>query len=77
MVNLFIIFFTRVQTKSKDPYGGSTDDEGGTKKKIQGSSPKDIPELPDFFSNKHFMLFGAFDGEERRQINRFIVAFNG
>lgn len=45
--------------------------------KDPGSSPGDIPDLPDFFSKKHFLLFGKFESEERRQVNRFITAFNG
>ncbi|XP_041471130.1 DNA repair protein XRCC1-like [Lytechinus variegatus] len=63
----------KVQSKLKTPKqkGGSPDKKG------QSSSDGDIPDLPDFFSSKRFFLFGKFDKEERRQINRFIIAFNG
>ncbi|XP_072166365.1 DNA repair protein XRCC1-like [Diadema setosum] len=68
----------RVRDKpAEDPYGGSTDEEEDSKPETSSSSPGDIPDLPDFLSGKHFLLYGKFDPEERRQVNRFIVAFNG
>ncbi|XP_030834120.1 DNA repair protein XRCC1 isoform X1 [Strongylocentrotus purpuratus] len=60
----------KAQTKTS-PKGGSPCKKG------QSSSPGEIPDLPDFFSSKRFFLFGKFDKEERRQVNRFIIAFNG
>ncbi|XP_027714029.1 DNA repair protein XRCC1 isoform X2 [Vombatus ursinus] len=59
----------------EDPYAGSTDENTDD----EGPEPSDqpIPELPDFFQGKHFFLYGEFPGEQRRQLVRFVTAFNG
>ena len=41
------------------------------------SSSEDLPLLPDFFSHKHFMLYGEIDGKTRRLLIRYITAYNG
>ena len=37
----------------------------------------DLLNLPDFFSNKTFFLFGDFDSDERRMLIRYITAYDG
>ncbi|XP_078381815.1 DNA repair protein XRCC1-like [Oculina patagonica] len=77
----------------EDIYGGSTDDEqeDTTKKDITKdetednaesaddvtSGSEDLPSLPDFFSHKHFMLYGEVDSKTRRLLIRYITAYNG
>ncbi|XP_056652962.1 DNA repair protein XRCC1 isoform X2 [Monodelphis domestica] len=58
-----------------DPYAGTTDENTDD----EGPEPPDlpIPELPDFFQGKHFFLYGEFPGEERRQLVRYVTAFDG
>ncbi|XP_074075531.1 DNA repair protein XRCC1 isoform X2 [Macrotis lagotis] len=60
----------------EDPYAGSTDENTDNE---EGPEPPDhpIPQLPDFFQGKHFFLYGEFPGEERRQLVRYVTAFNG
>uniref|UniRef100_A0A8D0HKY3 DNA repair protein XRCC1 n=1 Tax=Sphenodon punctatus TaxID=8508 RepID=A0A8D0HKY3_SPHPU len=58
-----------------DPYAGSTDENTDVEEKGEPDQP--IPELPDFFVGKHFFLYGEFPSQERRLLNRFIMAFNG
>ncbi|XP_053253963.1 DNA repair protein XRCC1 isoform X1 [Podarcis raffonei] len=58
-----------------DPYGGSTDENTDVEEKEEPDQP--IPELPDLFVGKHFFLYGEFPSQERRLLNRYIVAFNG
>ena len=41
------------------------------------SSSEDLPLLPDFFSHKHFMLYGEIDGKTRRLLIRYITAYDG
>ncbi|KAL3856427.1 hypothetical protein ACJMK2_011189 [Sinanodonta woodiana] len=51
-----------------------------TKKKEAGDddgSDSGLPELPDFFTEKHFFLYGDFKASERRLLNRYIAAYNG
>ena len=36
-----------------------------------------FPELPDFFSHKHFMLYGEIERTARRLLIRYITAYNG
>lgn len=38
---------------------------------------EDLPELPNFFNNMRFLLYGEFSAAERKQLNRYIVAFDG
>lgn len=71
--------------ESEDIYGGTTDDEQeDTTKKGKAESADevtsdsgDLPPLPDFFSHKHFMLYGEIDGKTRRLLIRYITAYNG
>ena len=41
------------------------------------SGSEDFPELPDFFSHKHFMLYGEIESTTRRMLIRYITAYNG
>ncbi|XP_032237711.2 DNA repair protein XRCC1 isoform X2 [Nematostella vectensis] len=43
----------------------------------ESDTPDELPELPDFFSHKHFLLYGEFDNMERRSLVRYITAYNG
>ncbi|XP_076438303.1 DNA repair protein XRCC1-like isoform X2 [Babylonia areolata] len=36
-----------------------------------------LPDLPDFFADKHFFFFGDFDGAEKRLLTRYIAAYDG
>ncbi|XP_030638162.1 DNA repair protein XRCC1 [Chanos chanos] len=56
-----------------DPYGGSTDENTDAEEE----EDKLIPELPDFLTGKRFFLYGKFPQNERRLLQRYIVAFNG
>ncbi|XP_038065566.1 DNA repair protein XRCC1-like [Patiria miniata] len=72
---------TDAKAAAKDNYDSSTDEETyiPTSSKPEGATPSlnDIPDLPDFFADKIFFLYGKFDAEERRQISRLIVTFEG
>lgn len=39
--------------------------------------PPDLPELPDFFAGKTFLLYGDFPEEEKRALTRYIVGHDG
>jgi hypothetical protein len=66
-----------------DIYGASTDEDEkiATKTlspgKASPSKTKDLPDLPNFFSKKNFMMYGEFSNSERKTLNRFIVAYDG
>ncbi|XP_046733414.1 DNA repair protein XRCC1 isoform X2 [Silurus meridionalis] len=57
----------------EDPYGGSTDENTDAEEE----EDKPIPELPDFLAGKRFYLYGKFAEEQRRLLQRYIIAFNG
>ncbi|KAJ3597951.1 hypothetical protein NHX12_001466 [Muraenolepis orangiensis] len=59
--------------KQEDPYGGSTDENTDA----EDEKDQPIPELPDYLTGKRFFLFGKFPNNERRQLLRYITAFNG
>ncbi|KAL6462452.1 hypothetical protein MHYP_G00288740 [Metynnis hypsauchen] len=59
--------------KESDPYGGSTDENTDAEKE----EDKPIPELPDFLTGKWFYLYGKFPENQRRLLQRYIIAFNG
>lgn len=72
-----------------DPYGDSTDnDEPSAKKALSSDVTKmevdddddndsGLPELPDFFTDKNFFLYGDFSVSERRLLTRYITAYDG
>lgn len=66
-----------------DIYAGTTEDEEeDTKSKesaddVSSGSEGELPSLPDFFSHKHFMLYGEIEGKIRRLLIRYITAYNG
>ncbi|KAL5017335.1 hypothetical protein ScPMuIL_006924 [Solemya velum] len=76
---------------SNNPYGDSTDeDEVVSSKKSpkktnptksskneDDSSDSGLPELPEFFSDKMFFLYGEMSAAERRMLNRYIAAGDG
>ncbi|XP_039626531.1 DNA repair protein XRCC1 isoform X1 [Polypterus senegalus] len=68
----------RKKMQDEDPYGASTDENTDLE---ESSDTPDvnlpIPELPDFLTGKHFLLYGEFPNGERRMLNRYITAFNG
>ena len=37
----------------------------------------ELPELPDFFKDKTFYLYGKFEPSERRTMLRLITAYDG
>lgn len=39
--------------------------------------PPDLPELPDFFTGKSFLLYGDFPEEEKRALTRYIIGHDG
>eukprot|EP00066_Takifugu_rubripes_P003256 XP_003965695.1 PREDICTED: DNA repair protein XRCC1 [Takifugu rubripes] len=59
--------------EEEDPYGGSTDEN--TDAEAEQDHP--IPDLPEFLSGRHFLLYGKFPNNERRLLLRYITAFNG
>ena len=61
----------------EDPFGGSTDEEMEVDEAVVKEECLGLPELPNFFSNKHFFLYGTLKPLERRSLVRFITAFNG
>ncbi|KAG9283919.1 DNA repair protein XRCC1 [Astyanax mexicanus] len=62
----------RVERES-DPYGGSTDENTDAEEE----EDKPIPPLPDFLSGKRFYLYGTFPDNQRRLLQRYIIAFDG
>ncbi|KAI7806137.1 DNA repair protein XRCC1 isoform X1 [Triplophysa rosa] len=59
--------------KDEDPYGGSTDENTDAEQE----EDKPIPELPGFLTGKFFYLYGTFPDNQKRQLQRYIIAFNG
>ncbi|GFO19050.1 DNA repair protein xrcc1-like [Plakobranchus ocellatus] len=65
-------------TVGEDPYDVATDEEGGdVASKEGGDSDSGLPDLPDFFSDKHFFFYGDFEATERRLLTRYVAAYNG
>ncbi|KAM3829385.1 DNA repair protein XRCC1 isoform 4-T4 [Vipera latastei] len=64
-----------VPEPDSDPYAGSTDENTDVEEQADPDQP--IPELPDLFVGKCFFLYGEFPSQERRLLNRYIIAFNG
>lgn len=61
------------EVKDEDPYGGSTDENTDAEEE----EDKPIPELPDFLTGKFFYLYGTFPDNQKRLLQRYIIAFNG
>ncbi len=72
-----------VSGNDDDIYNASTDEEDNTaiaQRAASGSEDgdlPDLPDLPDFFSGKHFLLYGQMSQADRRQLTRYIVAYDG
>jgi DNA-repair protein XRCC1 len=51
----------------------------GPSENIDADSDGDsgLPELPDFFADKHFFLYGEMEASQRRLMTRFITAYAG
>ncbi|XP_035825741.1 DNA repair protein XRCC1 isoform X2 [Aplysia californica] len=64
-------------------YGGSTDEDepgpsgAGAKHDGDDGSDSGLPDLPEFFTDKHFFLYGDFPSGEQRLLTRYIAAYNG
>lgn len=81
----------RVQNERGKPDRGDDDDifgrqtegeeEEARKKEsaddVSSGSDGELPLLPDFFSHKHFMLYGEIGAKTRRLLIRYITAYNG
>lgn len=81
----------RVQSKRGKPdrgedddiFGGQTEGEEEEARKkesaddVSSGSDGELPLLPDFFSHKHFMLYGEIGAKTRRLLIRYITAYNG
>ncbi|XP_038669391.1 DNA repair protein XRCC1 isoform X2 [Scyliorhinus canicula] len=63
--------------EESDPYAGSTDENTDVEESAGGDVDLPIPELPDLFLGKHFLLYGEFPNGEHRILTRYITAFNG
>lgn len=59
---------------AEDPYAASTDENTDIE---EGGTEFPIPELPDLFEGKNFLLYGDFPDNEHRILTRYITAFNG
>nr|XP_022341040.1 DNA repair protein XRCC1-like [Crassostrea virginica] len=55
----------------------STSQHSGAMKTGEDSDDSGLPELPDYFTDKHFFLYGDFPGSERRLLTRYITAYDG
>ncbi|XP_052270427.1 DNA repair protein XRCC1-like isoform X1 [Dreissena polymorpha] len=67
-----------------DMYDADTDvDEEPAESKVAAmetdsdGADSGLPELPDFFADKHFFIYGSMDSAERRLMTRFITAYAG
>ncbi|XP_071806723.1 DNA repair protein XRCC1-like [Asterias amurensis] len=70
----------KAKPSSTDPYDSSTDEEPDSETPdppVSPPLPTAVPDLPDFFEGNVFFLYGKFEAEERRQLTRLIVAFEG
>ncbi|XP_048379867.1 DNA repair protein XRCC1 isoform X2 [Stegostoma tigrinum] len=67
----------RATKEEVDPYAGSTDENTDVEESVSGDVDLSIPELPDLFLGKHFLLYGEFPDGEHRMLSRYITAFNG
>ncbi|XP_048476542.1 DNA repair protein XRCC1 [Rhincodon typus] len=67
----------RATKEEVDPYAGSTDENTDVEESVSGDVDLPIPELPDLFLGKHFLLYGEFPDGEHRMLSRYITAFNG
>ncbi|GAB1601859.1 DNA repair protein XRCC1-like isoform X1 [Argonauta hians] len=57
-----------------DAFGAATDvDEDSD----DGDLNCELPVLPDFFSDKHFFLYGDFSESQRHDLTRYIITYNG
>lgn len=64
--------------KEGDPYDVATDEEqDNPASKDEGGSDSGVPDLPEFFSDKHFFFYGDFESAERRLLTRYVAAYNG
>ncbi|XP_061197907.1 DNA repair protein XRCC1-like isoform X2 [Saccostrea echinata] len=55
----------------------STSHQSETSKAADDSDDSGLPDLPDYFTDKHFFLYGDFPSGERRLLTRYITAYNG
>lgn len=55
----------------------STSNQSGASKTGEDSDDSGLPDLPDYFTDKRFFLYGDFPSGERRLLTRYITAYNG
>lgn len=55
----------------------STSNQSGANKTGEDSDDSGVPDLPDYFTDKRFFLYGDFPSGERRLLTRYITAYNG
>ncbi|XP_048772083.2 DNA repair protein XRCC1-like isoform X2 [Ostrea edulis] len=81
------------ESKQSDPYSDSTDEDEPSKKSSNSqpstshqskanttaddSDDSGLPELPEYFTDKHFFLYGDYPTGERRLMTRYITAYDG
>lgn len=58
-------------------YSGSTDIDSDEENNGGPTAKRNLLNLPTFFSKCHFLLYGSFDPADRRQLTRYITAYDG
>lgn len=74
-----------ISKEETDPYGNSTDEDNPPLSDTMpmndtsndNGSDSGLPDLPDFFTDKHFFFYGHFEPAEQRLLTRYIAAYNG
>ncbi|XP_059156974.1 DNA repair protein XRCC1-like [Physella acuta] len=69
---------SEASSRQQDVYGCSTDeDDIKDRTSSPDSADSGLPDLPDFFTDKHFFLYGDIEATELRLLTRYIAAYNG
>ncbi|KAK3084243.1 hypothetical protein FSP39_010617 [Pinctada imbricata] len=66
-----------VKKTSPKKMAGKPSSSSTNEDKANHSDDSGLPELPDYFSDKHFFLYGDFPSAERRLLTRYITAYDG
>lgn len=69
----------RVKQQQAAAQAGKASDGGGPRAGAPSPErvPLDLPELPDLFTGRSFLLYGDFPEDERRALTRYIVGHDG
>ncbi|KAH9504669.1 DNA repair protein xrcc1 [Bulinus truncatus] len=71
----------KIENKDDDPYSRSTDEEADDDNKkdltVNKNDDSELPDLPEFFTDKTFFFYGEIEPSERRLLTRYIAAYNG